>query len=726
MIIETFGPPGAGKTTFSRALAQRLRQRGYTVELVLLPRLKIDFLSRGGFLPALLRGSYAILVTVAILCRPISNAPGLRLARDLLRLMPPKSPAWWIRTSQYIVRFSCEWNDPHKPDHIVLFDQGFVQAVCSLALHSRADQKTIAQAMSLRRRPDLLIRLDAPKELLERRLRQRSGQNTFVEKWLDRDLRTFLKMKPITDCVGSLLATEDRRMVCVNSLNPELMQSALDLVEEEISARFEKASTDLQSSPEREQLGYPSEERASASKGIGISAVAQSETDVTDRLASASLWSFLIYIGGAGVTCLAQLAIARTVGAASYGIYSYVLAWMTLLSYVATLGLNMALLRFVPAYSAKERWSLTRGVIRFAFQRSFLVATAITICGIAVVLSLARNIGHEMTISIVIGLATVPLIALYVLGSAAVRALGGVISAIAPERLGRDGLMLVIVLLAAAFSVTPPDATTVLSALMISSAVTAGLLGWSILKLWPPQLRSAEPAYAPGDWWHFAFPVMIMMAVDVLMSRAGVILLGWTGESHAAGIFALGLNLALFLVLPRVAVGTFFSPNVSKLHAHQNEKALQSLFARATVLSLAGTMVLALPLLLLTEPLLRFFGDDFVATAPIAQILVAGQIFAAATGPQQNLLIMTGHERAAATLMVLGAIMNVFGCAIGIALYGAMGAAVATAATNVIWNVAMAICISKRLNMTGGLIYAWRVRRPSARWAREFGQEPQE
>ena len=96
MIIETFGPPGAGKTTFSRALAQRLRQRGYTVDLVLLPRLKSEFLSRGGFLPALLRGTYAIFVTIAILCRPISNAPGLRLARDLLRLMPPKSPAWMI------------------------------------------------------------------------------------------------------------------------------------------------------------------------------------------------------------------------------------------------------------------------------------------------------------------------------------------------------------------------------------------------------------------------------------------------------------------------------------------------------------------------------------------------------------------------------------------------------------------------------------------------------
>jgi O-antigen/teichoic acid export membrane protein len=164
-------------------------------------------------------------------------------------------------------------------------------------------------------------------------------------------------------------------------------------------------------------------------------------------------------------------------------------------------------------------------------------------------------------------------------------------------------------------------------------------------------------------------------------------------------------------------VGTFFAPNVSRLHAQQDERALQSLFARATVLSVAGTTTLALPLLLLTEPLLQFFGDDFVAAAPITRVLIAGQIVAAAMGRQQNLLTMTGRERVAAALMVIGAIMNVFGCAIGIVLYGAMGAAVATAVTIVIWNGAMAIYISKRVNMTAGLVFAivefWSSRRPA-------------
>jgi O-antigen/teichoic acid export membrane protein len=418
--------------------------------------------------------------------------------------------------------------------------------------------------------------------------------------------------------------------------------------------------------------------------------------ELSQQLVNASFWAFIVYGLGAGITCLSQLVIARMIGASSFGIFSYVQAWLIPFSYLSTLGFNMVLLRFVPTYSATERWALARGVIVYAFRRSFLVSLAIAIAGTALVLTFANRMQHELTVSLVIRLATVPLFVLYILGGATVRTLGGVVSSIAPERLVRDGLLLVSVLLAGLFMVV--DATTVLGGLMFSSAATVALLGFSLYRLWPAQL-AVTPRYAPREWWHLAVPVLVMMAADNLMCRVGVILLGWSGDIHAAGIFALGLNLALFLNLPLMAIGTFFAPNVARLHAQKNMTALQNLFTKAAGLSLLGALLLGLPLLVLLEPLLRFFGPDFAATAPIARILILGQLLVAATGPQEILLTMTGHQQAAAVFQIAGTVVTVIACVIGIAYFGIYGAAMATAITNVIWNTAMAVYSYKYLNI---------------------------
>src|SRR6185437_13656565 len=63
-------------------------------------------------------------------------------------------------------------------------------------------------------------------------------------------------------------------------------------------------------------------------------------------LGRASLAALAVYVVGAGLTCAAQLVTARIIGPDSYGVYAYVLAWVTLLGYLSTLGFHVSLLRF--------------------------------------------------------------------------------------------------------------------------------------------------------------------------------------------------------------------------------------------------------------------------------------------------------------------------------------------------------------------------------------------
>jgi O-antigen/teichoic acid export membrane protein len=85
---------------------------------------------------------------------------------------------------------------------------------------------------------------------------------------------------------------------------------------------------------------------------------------------------------------------------------------------------------------------------------------------------------------------------------------------------------------------------------------------------------------------------------------------------------------------------------------------------------------------------------------------VIGQFIVAAAGPQQTLLTMTGHERSAAATMMVFTALTFAGCGMATIDHGAMGAAVATAATLAAWNLTMAIQIERRLGMKPGLVLA--------------------
>jgi O-antigen/teichoic acid export membrane protein len=139
-----------------------------------------------------------------------------------------------------------------------------------------------------------------------------------------------------------------------------------------------------------------------------------------------------------------------------------------------------------------------------------------------------------------------------------------------------------------------------------------------------------------------------------------------------------------------------------------DQAGLQLLSAKAAWLSLLGTACAAIPLLLLAHPLLALFGRDFVAGAPIVTILVLGQVFAAACGPQQHLITMTGNERTGAVILSVSAGLSFVGCILMIGSFGMTGAAFATTLTVIGWNVAMGIFVRRGLHLMPGLIASFK------------------
>lgn len=424
----------------------------------------------------------------------------------------------------------------------------------------------------------------------------------------------------------------------------------------------------------------------------------------TRQLARGTLVSFLIQGAGAGLIFLSEILMARVLGAAGYGLFATVMAWLQVLAMVALLGSNHLLLRFVPTYVATGEWPLLRGLLRHCGRVSLASGAGIFLAAALLLAALGGRVAEETRWAFLIGMAALPVAALSLQRQAILRGLHRVAAALSPELIVRPALLMLLAAGAAwglGAAVTAPTAMAMNGAAVIA----AFLLGryWQTVAM-PVDARTVPPTFQRRTWLRITAPLFLIAGMQLLIARLDIMLLGALAGHEDAGRYAAASRIADLIVFALASANVIVAPLIAGLHARGDTAGLQRMLA----LLAKGVLLLTVPLVAVVgafgRPILGLFGSGYEGAYLPLLILVCGQVVNAFSGPVDFVMSMTGQQVRMLQILALATALNVALNVALIPLLGPIGAAIATASTTVFWNLLMRRAVRLRLGVDASVL----------------------
>ncbi len=414
--------------------------------------------------------------------------------------------------------------------------------------------------------------------------------------------------------------------------------------------------------------------------------------------------SFLLQGLGLGLGYAVHVGLARWMGAAEYGIYTYVLAWTALLSIPAGLGLPVLVVRLVPEYSVTQAWGLLRGRLRWGWRWIAVLGFGLALAGMTLVVVFETEVTEAYTRALLLGLWLVPL-------QACMRYAAGIYQSV--HQLGRAYVLpvlrhVLVLALAFLYVIAAQELTSVQGLGITVGAVLVVLLaqGPALRRAVPAPVRQAQARYEVSGWLRVSVPLLLISGFWLLLNETSVLLLGTLLGPEQAGVYKAASKTASLVGFVLAAVGAATLPVVATLYARGELGRLQHILSLVAHAIFWPSLVTVLFLVLAAKPVLGLFGPGFASGRWVLIILAGGQLVHAGAGAVAGLLSVTGHQKKGMTTLGWNILLNVMLNLAGIVTLGLVGAALATALSITVTNVSLCVIARREAKVDPSFVFA--------------------
>lgn len=395
-----------------------------------------------------------------------------------------------------------------------------------------------------------------------------------------------------------------------------------------------------------------------------------------------------------------SIVLARALGPAGYGVMTYVIALVHLLSTPSELGVPNLAVREVAITNARKDWGRMRGFIRWAHTTIGVISLVLAGAAAVALLLFGDTLDPTKRTCMWLGIVLVPLASLNMLRSSMLRGLRKVLLGQLPEQIVRPLVFLALIL---GLNFVGGGLTSPVVALSahIVSVVIAFLCGMLLFfRHRPAELAGAVPQFAGRSWLASSIPFGMTALMQLINGKTDILILGMFRADADVGIYRVAVQMAALVVFGLQVVNAIQGPHIAHLFTKGDMPRLQKMVTRSAQAIFAFALAAVLVIVLFGKFLIETLFDPAFSAAYVPLVIICvGQLVNAAMGSVGSLLNMTGHEKDTMTSVFIGAAINV---TLNFALtptWGPIGAAIATTTTLITWNLIMWHMVRKRLGI---------------------------
>lgn len=381
----------------------------------------------------------------------------------------------------------------------------------------------------------------------------------------------------------------------------------------------------------------------------------------------------------------ANIFLARHLAIDAFDDYSVAVSTVTLLSTLATLGLEKYALRLVSLYIERENWPRLRGFWLFSLRVIVLFSLLLLgLLGLGLKSILALQ-DADFHIAIAIYAGFLPVIALCLFLTEVITVYGKQIQALA---LYRFFLPTVFLLLISGVRYFQHGMTAVSAVLCFGAAwcLTLILMLVTVRAASPTELRQVKPDTKGRRWWlKKSLPLLISSVMMTVLTSAGTIILEVLYPSQAVvGTYAVAMQTAGLISLIGTSTNRYYLPMLVVLLERRDQSAIKVLLAKRTQLIAYFIAVFLGIIGIWGQEILDLFGSDFSQGYQALLICAAGAGFSTLFSDSPYYLQFMGRNRLVVSLMSLAALgMSTLAFVLG-SPYGATGVALAYAVPTIL------------------------------------------